>query len=189
MNRTVTQILFFIFSTASLLAEPREGGRVARLEFEDVDRHRLSTSDGHVTLLVVIDRDTEALARTLGDRVPSQFIGKSALRMITVVRFESLKGRAFRYVANALIRKHRDAHIADMRAVYGAKQIARDPRDDIFVVADYDAAISNQLHLAQTTKFAAFLFGRDGRLFSRWNQVPSAEVLASAMTAADSTAQ
>lgn len=190
MKRTAIQIFCCLLAVASSNAEvpPLHVGSKYAIDMADVDGRHISTADGHVTVLVVIQRDGEGRAQTLGDRVPGRFIGKATHRIVTVINLESETMTPLRGIANMLIRRHRDAHIADMRKVYLSKNIKRDPLQDIFAVADFDGHLLQQLH-AQHGKFVAMVFGRDGRLFANWDAVPTSEALASAMTSADSAGQ
>ena len=66
------QYLFLIAALAATAAHAAElrAGSTYPLTFTDVDRHQLSTSDGHVTIITVLTRRDEEKAQAVGDRVP-----------------------------------------------------------------------------------------------------------------------
>ena len=72
--------------------------------------------------------------------------------------------------------------IRELQKTYSERHLNRNPRDDIFVVADYDGKAVTQLAIDPTSsEFAVFVFDGRGRLLRRWNDVPSAEALAQAL--------
>jgi hypothetical protein len=78
-----------------------------------------------------------------------------------------------------------DAEAKDLQAIYTGKHLTRNPRSDIFVVADYDGKPVSKLGIAPSSaEFAVFIFDGRGRLLRRWNDVPSAEALAQALSEA-----
>jgi hypothetical protein len=86
---------------------------------------------------------------------------------------------------NAVIRNRMDAEAKDLQKIYTDKHLTRDPRSDIYVVADYDGKSVSLLGLTATSsEFAVFIFDGKGRLVRRWNDVPSAEALAAALSEA-----
>ena len=183
--RAAIQIFSVIFATTAFCLQPatlKVGSRYA-IKFADIDGRRLATDDGHVVLLAVINREDEAKAQQLGDSVPRRFIGNPNYRAVNVVHLDDVISNSLRPVTSMLLRRHRETHIADMRKVYQSRHLKTDPADDIFAVGDFDGAISRQLNLSDN-QFAVFVFGRNGRLFGNWNEIPSVESLSAAMTAA-----
>ena len=78
-----------------------------------------------------------------------------------------------------------DAAAKDLQKNYTARHLTRNPRSDIFVVADFDGKAVTQLGMEPTgSEFAVFVFDGRGRLVRRWNDVPSAEALAAAVNEA-----
>jgi hypothetical protein len=70
----------------------------------------------------------------------------------------------------------------EVQKSYGERHINRNARDDIYVVADFDGKAVSQLGINPTSsEFAVFVFDGRGRLVRRWNDVPSAEMLAQAL--------
>lgn len=162
-------------------AELREGNNYS-LTFTDVDREQLSTADGHVTIITAMTRKDEDKAQAVGDRVPRVYYGNSKFRLITLVNFQGSIFPPFRGIISAIIRNRLDAEAKELQKTYSERKLTRNPRDDIFVVADYDSKAVAQLGMAPTSsEFAVFIFDGRGRLVRRWNDAPSAEALAQAL--------
>jgi hypothetical protein len=174
--------LIAMLAAATLQAAEMRVGNNYPLTFPDVDQHRLSTADGHVTIITVVTRKDEAKAEAVGDRIPHQFYGDPKFRLITLVNFQQGIFVPFRGVILALIRHRLDVEAKELQKVYSEKHLTRNPRNDIFVVADFDGKAVSQLAIAPTSsEFAVFVFDGRGRLVRRWNDVPSAEALADAL--------
>jgi hypothetical protein len=177
--------LFAILAAVTLQAAEMRVGNSYPLVFTDVDRHQLSTSDGHVTIITVLTRKDEEKAQAVGDRVPHQYYGDPKFRLITLVNFQQGIFVPFRGMISAIIRYRLDVEAKELQKVYTERHLKRNPRDDIFVVADFDGKAVAQLGIAPTSsEFAVFIFDGRGRLVRRWNDVPSAEALAEALKAA-----
>jgi len=175
-----------VLVTATILhaAELRVGNNY-QLTFTDVDQEQLSISDGHATIVSVVTREHEAKAQALGHRVPPQYYGDPKFRLITTVNFQQGIFAPFRGLIMAIIRHRLDAEAKKLQKVYTERHLKRNPRDDIFVVADFDGKAVSQLGIAPTSgEFAVFVFDGRGRLIRRWNDVPSAEALADALNEA-----
>jgi hypothetical protein len=173
---------FFLITFAAVATLPaiqlHEGNNYP-LTFPDVDRHQLSTADGHVTIITVLTRKDEDKAQAVGDRVPRIYYGDPKFRLITLVNFQQSIFPPFRGMVSAIIRYRLDAEAKELQKTYSERHLTRNPRDDIFVVADYDGKAVSQLGISPTSSdFAVFIFDRHGRLLRRWNDVPSAEALA-----------
>jgi hypothetical protein len=174
-------LIALLAATALQAAEMRVGNNYS-LSFTDVDQDKLSTADGHVTIVSVVTRKDEPKAEALGDRVPHQYYGDPKFRLINVVNFQQGIFVPFRGVLLALIRHRLDAEAKELQKVYTERHLKRNPRDDIFVVADFDGKAVSQLGIAPTSpEFAVFIFDGRGRLVRRWNDVPSADALADAL--------
>ena len=189
LRRFVRLLQYFFL--AAILAGPAawanelRPGNVYSLTFTDVDRHELSTSDGHATVITVLTRKDEQKAQQVGDRVPDICLGDPKFRLITVVNFQRGIFPLFQGMINAIIRSRMDAAAKDLQKTYTARKLTRDPRSDIFVVADFDGKAVTQLGIApSSSEFAVFVFDGQGRLVRRWNDVPSAEALAVAVNEA-----
>jgi hypothetical protein len=160
-------------------------GNAYPLTFTDVDQDQLSTSDGHVTIITVVTRKDEQKAQTVGDRFPRVYLGDPKYRLIMLVNFQQKIFSPFRGLAAAIIRHRLDAEAKELQKIYSAKHLNRNPRYDIFVVADFDGKIVSQLGIAPTSpEFAVFAFDGRGRLVRRWNDVPSADALTAALNEA-----
>jgi hypothetical protein len=178
-------LAFFLVAAIPVRAIELRLGSVYPLLLTDVDQHQLSTSDGHVTIITVVTRKDEEKAQMVGDRVPHVYLGDPKYRLITVVNFQQKIFPAFRGILLAVIRHRLDAEAKELQKTYSAKHLSRNPRSDIFVVADFDGKSVSQLGIAATSAdFAVFVFDGRGQLVRRWDDVPSADALASALNAA-----
>jgi hypothetical protein len=183
----VLQIFFATALFASVHAEtaPLKTGEIYRLVFTDVDRNQLSTADGHATIITVTTRQEEAKARALGDRVPDAYIGDARYRFVTVINFQGKIHSPFRALTVALVRRRLNQEAKRIQPRYSAARRTRDPRRDLFAVADFDGTAVSQLGIPSSSAgFAAFLFDGEGRLLRRWNDVPDQSELANVLAAA-----
>jgi hypothetical protein len=152
------------------------------LTLTDIDQHQLSTSDGHITIITVVTRKDEQKAQAVGDRFSSAYLGDPHYRLITVVNFQQRLFSLFRRIALNIIRHRLDLEAKELQKIYSARQLNRNPRADLFVVADFDGSTVSQLGIAPTSsEFVVFAFAGNGRLVRRWNDAPSADALLSAM--------
>jgi hypothetical protein len=188
--RAFARPLQYFFLGAILSASPARAnelrpGNVYPLTFTDVDRHQLSTADGHVTILTVVTRKDEHKAEQLGDHVPNFCLGDPKYQLITVVNFQKGVFPPFQGLLMAIIRNRLDAEAKDLQKTYTSKHLNRNARSDILVVADFDGKAVSQLGIApSSSEFAVFVFDGRGRLVRRWNDVPSAEALLAAVNEA-----
>ena len=177
------QFFFLAQSISFLLVLPLHAGLAAgqiyKLNFTDVDGRTLSTSDGHVTVVVVTTTADPEKARSVGDRVPDYCLGDPNYRMITVLNFSKKHSGIVRRIATMLVRHRLDEEAKRFQRRYDAKKIARDARNDTFAVTDFDGALSSQLGAQPgSLDFRVFVFGRNGELLQQWNDVPTAADLA-----------
>ena len=183
--------IFLSLATVLLLAVmPARGalsiGDTYSISFVDLDGDKLSTADGHITIVVLMTSADREQARTVGDHVPDFCLGNSAYRMITVVHFTHEHMAIGRRMATAFIRHRVGEEAKRLQARYDAQKIARDAKSDIFVVADFDGTIASQLgQPAGATDFCVFVFGQTGELLAQWHSVPSADELAAAVKKSD----
>jgi hypothetical protein len=188
--RVFLRPLQYFFLAVILTATPARAnelspGNVYSLTFTDVDRHQLSTADGHVTIITVLTRKDEEKAEQVGERVPHVYLGDPKYRLITLVNFQRGVFPLFQGMINAIIRNRMDAEAKELQKIYTARHLTRNPRSDIFVVADYDGKAVSELGInTSSSEFAVFVFDGRGRLVRRWNDVPSAEALAQALNEA-----
>lgn len=174
-------LIGLVAATALPGADLRVGGSY-QLTFTDVDREQLSISDGHVSIVSVVTREHEAKAQALGDRVPRQYYGDPNFRLITIVNFQQSIFAPFRGLIMAIIRHRLDAEAKNLQKIYSERKLTRNPRDDIFVVADFDGKAVSQLGIApKSPEFAVFVFDGRGRLLRRWDDVPSVDDIAQAL--------
>jgi hypothetical protein len=178
---------FFFIGTFILLPAARPIGALSiggtySVGFVDIDGNKHSTTDGHVTVIVLTTPAEREKARTVGDRVPERCLGNPDYRMITIVRFVRRHTVVGRRIATAFIRHRVNEEANRLQARYDGKKIARDARKDIFVATDFDGSISSQLGETEgAANFRVFVFGRNGELIAQWHGVPSAEQLATAL--------
>jgi hypothetical protein len=164
---------------ATLVRGALSSGAIYSLTFVDINGNKLSTTDGHVTVLVVATTADREKARAVGDRVPDYCLGNPTYRMITIIRFTSRHAVIGRRVATAFIRHRLREEAKQLQTRYDSQKIARDARGDIFVVADFDGTASSQLDgLGEAPTFHVLVFARDGKLLAQWTDVPSAKQLA-----------
>ena len=169
-------------ATPAVQAVELQPGNAYPLTLTDVDQHQLSTSDGHVTIITVVTRKDEQKAQMVGERFSRLHLGDPKYRLITVVNFQQKIIQPFRGIAVAIIRHRLDVEAKELQKLYSARHLNRNPRSDIFAVADFDGKAVSQLGVVPTsTEFAVFAFDGRGRLVKRWNDPPSADVLAAAI--------
>lgn len=186
---TVTPRVFqFFFCIATLFLFPDARlhgalsvGKTYPLNFVDIDGDKLSTADGHVTVVVLTTPADREKARSVGDRVPEHCLGNPACRMITIIRFTRRHMEIGRRIATALVRQRVNEEARRLQSRYDGKGIERDARKDIFIVTDFEGSASSQLGESEGTGFSVFVFGRNGELLAQWNDVPSAEQLAAVL--------
>ncbi len=180
MRLSQLQIFFFAISIG-LLPDTLGAPPVYALEMSDVDQHKLSTADGHVTI-IVLARSTEVdRVRSVGDRVPESCIGSPTQRFITLLTFEQKHAKPARMLMNALARRRLDVEAKRLQGRYTAKKLTSEPRHDVFAVLDFDGTIAAQLEVAPTVIFQVLVLGRSGELLARWNGVPPADELAASL--------
>src|SRR3989440_7006811 len=157
-------------------------GNIYPLVFTDVDRHQLSTADGHVTIISVVNRRDEAKAQTVGDRVTQITFGDPKVRLITLVNFQQNILLPLRGMVSAVIRHRLDVEAKDIQKSYAERHINRNAREDVFVAADFDGNAVSQFGISPTSaEFAVFIFDSKGKLVRRWNDVPSPDMLTQAL--------
>ena len=177
----------FFFAVAMAFLSPLLRGALLSgttysLSFVNIDGNKLSTADGHVTVLVLATTADWEKAREVGDHVPDYCLGNPNYRMITIIRFIRKHGPIVQKIAMAVVR-HRVTDAAKrLQSRYDTNKIMRDARQDIFTVADFDGTVSAQLgEPAGATDFLVFVFGRQGELLAQWHEVPSAKQLAAVL--------
>jgi hypothetical protein len=157
-------------------------GATYSLSFLDIDGNKLSTADGHMTVIVLAPPADREKARAVGDRVPENCFGNPDCRMITIIRFTRRHIAIGRRIATALVRHRVNEEARRLQARYDGKGIRRDARKDVLVVTDFDGSVSSQLGQPEgATDFCVFVFGRNGQLIAQWHEVPSNEQLAAAL--------
>jgi hypothetical protein len=167
-----------LFLAPSLHGMPSNGQRYA-LNFVDIDGRKLSTADGHVTVLVLATTGDSEKVRAVGDSVPDYCVGNPRYRMITIVHFTRKHTAIGRKIATVLVRYRVKEEAKRLQARYDARKIVRDATSDIFTVTDFDGAALSQLGgQTEEANFHVFVFGERGELLQQWNGVPSAEQLA-----------
>jgi hypothetical protein len=130
---------------ATLVRGALSSGAIYPLSFVDINGNKLSTADGHVTVLVLASKSDWEKAHVVGDRIPDSCLGNPNYRMITIVRFTRKHGVIVRNVATAFIRHRMEEAAKRLQTRYDAQKIQHDARNDIFVVTDFDGSASAQL--------------------------------------------
>src|SRR4029077_15624502 len=175
---------FFVAAIAALLIATYlhgalSSGAIYSFNFVDLDGEKLSTADGHVTVLVLTTAADREKVRAVGDRVPDYCLGNPNYRMITVIRFTSKHTAIGRKIATALVKHRVNEEAKRLQSRYNANKISRDARQDIFTVLDFDGTASSQLDESRAAaSFRVLVFARDGKLLAQWTDVPSAKQLA-----------
>jgi hypothetical protein len=190
MSVRALQIFLLVAMSLLLFGMPARGelstGNTYSISFVDLDGNKLSTADGHVSVVVLTTSADREQARTVGDHVPDFCLGNPAYRMITVVHFTHGYMAIGRRMATAFIRHRVREEAKRLQARYDAKKIARDAKSDIFVVTDFDGTVASQLgQSAGATDFCVFVFGQTGELLAQWHSVPSTDELAVAVKKSD----
>jgi hypothetical protein len=184
-----TGVSFFL--AASLNGMLSNGQRYA-LNFVDIDGHKLSTADGHVTVLVLATTGDAEKARAVADSVPDYCLGNPKYKMITIITFTRKHTVIGRTIATTFLRHRIKEEARRLQARYDARKIVRDARCDIFTVADFDGTAVSQLGglaaaspsgggQTEATSFHVFVFGKDGELLKQWDNVPAADDLAAVL--------
>ncbi len=179
--------LFSVFVVAATsLAAPLQTGAVAKLTFRDVDGNNLSTADGHVTIITVVTRESEAQAQTIADQMPDRCTGNPKYRYVTLVNFQRKLAGPFQGLTRVIIRQRLDAEAKKLRPLYQQKKINHDPRGDLLVVPDFDGSAVTQLGLApESNEISVFVFNGQGKVVQHWSGVPPNESLPRAIAAAE----
>ena len=179
-------LALILAATATAAAAELQVGATHRLTFRDVDGQDLSTAAGHVTIITVITRENENEARAVSKFVPERYIGDPKYRYITMVNFQGKLPGPLRGVTRAVIRSRLDAEAKELKPRYVAKHLTRNPRDDVYVVADFDGRAVTRLGLSpDSAKLAVFVFDGKGTLVARFDGVPSEPAMVKAIAAAE----
>ena len=188
MARSLQSFLLAIILATPVTAAAAElqVGATHQLTFRDVDGQDLSTAAGHVTIITVITREQEEKARAVSKLVPERYVGDPKYRYITLVNFQGKLPRPVRGITRSVIRNRLDAEAKELKTRYLAKQLTRDPRQDLYVVADFDGSDVTRLGLTlESSGLAVFIFDGKGKLVARWHAVPPDGALEKAIAAAE----
>jgi hypothetical protein len=183
VNVRALQFFFFAalagFLSCPLLRGALSNGATYPISFIDIDGNKLSTADGHVTVLVLATIADREKVRVVGDSVPDSCLGNPNYRMITIIRFTSKHTVIGRKIATTLVKYRINEAAKRLQSRYDANKISRDARRDIFIVTDFEGTASSQLgDSPQAASFRVLVFARDGKLLAQWTDVPSAKQLA-----------
>jgi hypothetical protein len=114
------------FLPPTLIRGELSTGSTHSITFVDLDGKKLSTADGHVTIVVLTTSADREQARTVGDHVPDSCLGNPAYRMITVVHFTRRHMAIGRRMATSFIRHRVREEAKRLQARYDAQKISRD---------------------------------------------------------------
>ena len=185
MNLSRAQIFFAILAlcvpSISILAQPTAGEN-HRINLPDVDGNALSTADGRITIIVLVSKPNIEKAHAVGDRIPDFCLANPKYRMITILAFEKKHSQPVRMILTSLMRRRLDSEAHRLQSRYDQLKIARNARQDVFAVADFDGTATAQLGAKPETQlFRVSVFGRTGELLKQWDDVPKAEELAAVL--------
>jgi len=102
-----------------------KSGATYKLQFDDVDGRKISTFDGHVSVIVVVTTTDTANATEVGDRVPSRYKGNQKYRFLTIVHFRTIVSRWFSPIATLAIRHRLDQEATRVQPEYDKRKIRR----------------------------------------------------------------
>lgn len=159
-------------------------GEIYVLHFTDLDGRRLSTADGHHTVLVIANSEELDRAREVGARIPDYCLGNPDYRMVTVIEFASNHSLPVRALIEAVARRRLEAEARNLQTRYDRLQIKRDARGDVFAAVDFDGSIAAHL-AADSKKFQVLVLGQNGELAQHWSDVPTEQALAAALKGND----
>lgn len=166
-------------------ADELKPGSFHALSFTDVDGNRFSTADGHITVITVVTRSNEEKAHAVADQVPDEYMGNPKCRYVTLVNFQGKLAGFLQGLTRTIIRGRLDSEAKRLKPEYEAKHLARDPRKDMHVIADFDGKAVAQLGLPMSSdQVMVFLFNGRGKLIQRWTDVPPDDSLGKAIAAA-----
>jgi hypothetical protein len=166
----------------TLLPGALSTGEIYSINFVDIDGNKLSTSDGHVTVVVLATTADREKARAVGDHVPDNRLGDPNYRMITIVHFTGRHTIIGRRIAATLVRHRVREEAKRLQARYDSQKLSRDAKGDIYVVTDFDGGVVSQLgETVKAPDFAVFVFGRTGELLAQWSDVPTTAQLAAVL--------
>ena len=190
MGTHALQIFLSLATVLLLAAIPAHGalstGNTYSINFVDLDGNKVSTADGHVTIVVLTTPADREQARIVGDHVPNFCLGDPSYRMITIIHFTGRHMAIGRRMAIAFIRHRVREEAKRLQARYDMQKISRDAKSDIFVATDFDGTIASQFgQPAGGTDFCVFVFGQDGKLLAEWHSVPSTNELSAALKKSD----
>ena len=186
VNVRALQIFSFVaitvFVPATVGRATLSTGTTYSISFVDVNGNKLSTADGHVTIVVLATAVDHEKARAVGDHVPDFCLGNPDYRMITVIHFTGRHAAIGRRLATAFVRHRMSEAAKRLQARYDAQKVSRHAENDIYVVTDFDGTVVSQLGQPAAAKdFCVFVFGRNGELRQQWPVVPSTEQLAAVL--------
>ncbi len=184
MTRWTVQIFFALLLGFELRAAPVIG-QIYAMDIVDLAENKISTADGRITTLVLASSDESARAQKVGDNTPDFCLGNPKYRMITALEFVSHHSTPVRAIIRKLARRRVETAARALQARYDANQIKRNARDDVIVATDFDNVVAARFGVplgAHT--FEVLVLDGKGELRAHWNDVPSREVLESALRAA-----
>lgn len=177
---------FLLVATICLASTELRPGQAYSFSLRDVDGNNLSVADGHVTVISVVTRANEEQAHAIADLVPDRCLGNPKYRYVTLVNFQRKLAGPFQGLTKAIIRNRLDAEAKTLKPQYAAKKLTRDPRRDMFVVADFDGTAVAHLGIApESNTVACFVFNGAGKLINRWTGVPPPNAVPEAIAAAE----
>jgi hypothetical protein len=179
------RLQFFFGAALCFVAAARADpivGQIYSGTIVDVDGNKSGTADGRVTVLVFCSTQEISKAQAVGARIPDHCLANPDYRMITILRFDRKRSAPMCAIIKAVARRRLDGEAKQLQPRYKTKNIARDPRKDVFAAADFDGAIGSQFGIASdSSAFQVLVLGRKGELLRRWTEVPTADELTAAL--------
>jgi hypothetical protein len=92
------------FSTAFAAQGELSSGKTYALDFTNIDGNKISTSDGHMTVIVLTTTADLPKTHAVSDHVPDVCLGNPTYRMITVIDFQKKRSAPMRMFFTAIVR-------------------------------------------------------------------------------------
>jgi hypothetical protein len=179
----LVQYFSICVALATAHAADLQPGAFCRSVLTDVDQRQVSVTDGRVSLVTIVTRANEHDARVVGNRVPQQDYADPNLRFVTILNLgphPTLHG-----IFSVFIRRRLELEVQRLQPIYRAKGSSRDPRQDLFIVTDFDGSAVSQFGTSpDAKKTSVFVLAGDGRVVAHWNGLPPSEDLAAALEGA-----
>lgn len=182
----IFSVMLLILAARDANGDALKPGETYSFSLRDVDGNELETADGHVTIITVVTRENEDEAHAVANLVPDRYLGDPNYRYVTLVNFQGKLAGPLQGLTRTIIRNRLDAEARQLKPQYEAKKLSRDPRRDVYVVADFDGtAVAHLGRTPDSNDVAVFVFNGGGKLIKSWKGVPPGNSLAAAIASAE----